>query len=529
MEKDVVKKVSGWIKGEVKYYTCFYKVVLFITAAVYCHNVVNYNVLGVLVTYFTLNLKKDTICRSALLVNVREGLQILVKAGAYYIRSDFRKIIISSTAAYIPGLVMFYLSASNRIPNTSFGLYMFLSVLIAVGKAGGVSFLKTYLLEIAGPENISGIKWRTSIWLSLSGLLLLFPTPLNFDEPWSRMFLNSMYMVGAASFLSFCGSLFSHQRHHPDTKTESTERHRKYPDTSDEYHLKNDHQTLPPDQPFNNDGNQLPESSPTAGAEAQQKSPSLCSVKQENVGKLLLRMIPMWSAFIVFGLVMSTADTFFSVQHNNMDHQIDITYFLLAKGGLKVVSACLCKFLVSRRISRSEQNLALKMIICLGMTFSVLCPSFAWQVEVQRLKIVHERGLHGVLEGTKVPMSDSRLAPQFCLWGLAEGLATSGLDKFFSYHVSKSMEDYGSEVFNTIPIGIGSFLSVVCVSAGKGWFGNTLNQSRLDNYYRMITVLAWINLCWFFFISTFYSTKKEVVEEEADEGIRLQEIIVEVG
>ena len=427
---------------------------------------------------------------------------------------------------------MFYLSASNRIPNTSFGLYMFLSVLIAVGKAGGVSFLKTYLLDelIAGHENISDInynraQWRTKIWLSPAGVLVVFPTALNFDEPWSRMFLNSMYMVGAASFLSFCGSLFSHQRHHPDAKTESTKRHRKYPDTSDEYHLKNDHQTLPPDQPFNNDGNQLPESSPTAGAEAQQKSPSLCSVKQENVGKLLLRMIPMWSAFIVFGLVMSTADTFFSVQHDNMDDQIDTSYFLLAKDVLKEVVAYLFEFLVSRRISRSQQNLALKMIICLGMMFSVLCPSFAWQVEVQRLKIVHERGLHGVSEGTKVPMSDLWLASQFCLWGLAEGLAISGLDEFFSYHVSKSMEDYGSEVFNTIPIGIGSFLSVVCVSACKGWFGNTLNQSRLDNYYRMITIVAWINLCWFFFVSTFYSTKEEV----ADEGIQLQEIIAEVG
>ncbi|RVW48696.1 Protein NRT1/ PTR family 5.4 [Vitis vinifera] len=466
MEQDIVKRVGGWIKGKVKYYICFCRVALFVTAAVYCHNVVNYNVLGV-----------------------------LVKAWAYARRSGFRKIIIFSTAAYILGLVMFYLSASNRIPNTSFGLYMFLSVLIAVGKAGGVSFLKTYLLDelIAGHENISDInynraQWRTKIWLSPAGLIL-------------------------------------HQRHHPDAKTESTKRHRKYPDTSDEYHLKNDHQTLPPDQPFNNDGNQLPESSPTAGAEAQQKSPSLCSVKQENVGKLLLRMIPMWSAFIVFGLVMSTADTFFSVQHDNMDDQIDTSYFLLAKDVLKVVSACLCNFLVSRRISRSQQNLALKMIICLGMTFSVLCPSFAWQVEVQRLKIVHERGLHGVPEGKKVPMSDLWLASQFCLWGLAEGLATSGLDEFFSYHVSKSTEDYGSEVFNKIPIGIGSFLSVVCVSAGKGWFGNTLNQSRLDNYYRMITIVAWINLCWFFFVSTFYSTKEEV----ADEGIQLQEIIAEVG
>ena len=428
--------------------------------------------------------------------------------------------------------MMLYLSASNRIPETNFGLYMFLSVPIAVGKFGGVPFLKTFLLDelIAGSENIpdidrNGARWLINIWLSPAGFLFVFFTPLNFDESWPRVFLNSMCMIGAAGFFSLGASCLSHQRH-PSTKTESTKRHLKYPDTSDAYCLKKDQETLPPDQPFKNDGNQLPESSPTAGTEAQQKSSPLCSVKQGNVAKLLLRMIPMWSAFIVFGLAMSTANTFFIMQDDNMDtHPITTTSFLLGKDVLKEVVAYLCKLLVSSWISKSQQNLAIKMIICLGMMFSVLCPSFAWQVEVQRLKIAHERGLVGMSEDTKVPMSDSWLAPQFCLWGLAEGLAISGLDEFFRYHVSKSMEDYGSEVFNTIPIVIGSFLSVVCVSACGGWFGNTLNQSRLDNYYRMITVMAWINLCWFFFVSTFYSAKEEV----ADEGIQLQEITMEVN
>ena len=57
------------------------------------------------------------------------------------------------------------------------------------------------------------------------------------------------------------------------------------------------------------------------------------------------------------------------------------------------------------------------MRICLGMMFSVLCPSFSWQVEVQRLKIAHEKGLKVMSEDTKVPMSDWWLAPHlFILW-----------------------------------------------------------------------------------------------------------------
>ena len=57
------------------------------------------------------------------------------------------------------------------------------------------------------------------------------------------------------------------------------------------------------------------------------------------------------------------------------------------------------------------------MRICLGMMFSVLCPGFSWQIEVQRLKITHERGLKGMSEDTKVSMSGWWLAPHlFISW-----------------------------------------------------------------------------------------------------------------
>ena len=47
-------------------------------------------------------------------------------------------------------------------------------------------------------------------------------------------------------------------------------------------------------------------------------------------------MIPMWGAFIVFSLVMPTANIFFSMQaDDNMNAHITTSYFLLAKDVLK--------------------------------------------------------------------------------------------------------------------------------------------------------------------------------------------------
>ena len=60
----------------------------------------NYNVVGVLATYFTDAFNQDAIHKSAVLVNILGGLQLVVVASSWaYSRSfGFTKIIIFSTA-----------------------------------------------------------------------------------------------------------------------------------------------------------------------------------------------------------------------------------------------------------------------------------------------------------------------------------------------------------------------------------------------------------------------------------------------
>ena len=68
----------------------------------------NYNVVGVLATYFTEAFKHDAILKSAVLVNVLMGLQVVVLAFTWAYSGSFgiRKIIIFSTAVYV--LVSFF-------------------------------------------------------------------------------------------------------------------------------------------------------------------------------------------------------------------------------------------------------------------------------------------------------------------------------------------------------------------------------------------------------------------------------------
>ncbi|KAG5542302.1 hypothetical protein RHGRI_021990 [Rhododendron griersonianum] len=160
------------------------------------------------------------------------------------------------------------------------------------------------------------------------------------------------------------------------------------------------------------------------------------------------------------------------------------------------------------------------------MVVSVFCCSVAWRVEIRRLRVIAEKGLcvneddHAV-----IPMSILLLAPQFCLLGLMEGIGKQGLDLFFEVQVTDvPMENYGSEL-NEAVIGFGSFLNALLVYGLKSWFRDTLNYglkswfrdtlncSHLDNYFQMLMVPSFVNVGYYWFVSTFYWGRKETKDD----------------
>ncbi|KAF7139572.1 hypothetical protein RHSIM_Rhsim07G0238700 [Rhododendron simsii] len=89
------------------------------------------------------------------------------------------------------------------------------------------------------------------------------------------------------------------------------------------------------------------------------------------------------------------------------------------------------------------------------------------------------------------------------------------------------MEKYGLAL-NDAVIRFGSFLNAVLVDRLKSWFGNTLNcSSRLDNYYQMLMVLSYVNLCYYWFVSTLYWNKRETKDDVEGNQETVIEILVE--
>uniref|UniRef100_A0A2N9FBE9 Uncharacterized protein n=1 Tax=Fagus sylvatica TaxID=28930 RepID=A0A2N9FBE9_FAGSY len=152
-------------------------------------------------------------------------------------------------------------------------------------------------------------------------------------------------------------------------------------------------------------------------------------------------------------------------------------------------------------------------------------PAISAGVETRRLDVIRRHGLLDKPNET-IPMSMFVLLPQFLFLGALDGVSNfSMIDSSLIKLLSRSaptpdqaptpMTSY-SQIFSYGVIGagtVGSVLSVYVVgkaseSGGKpSWFQDTLNKSRLDNYYWTLAALSSINLVLYILVAQWYTYK----------------------
>ena len=242
-------------------------------------------------------------------------------------------------------------------------------------------------------------------------------------------------------------------------------------------------------------------------------------------------MIPMWMTFIMCGVVISIGNTYFLEQATDMNRKV---------GKLKVPLLILKIFYdlvkdyfkdhfkglyvkVTKKVKPERYVPTFGMIV--AMLFSILCCVTAAEVETRRLDVIRR---HGFLDkpNEKFPMSVSWLLPQFLLLGAVDGISNFSIDQFFTTQAPTSMSRY-MKLFSRGVIGagtVGSVLSVYVVGkvserGGRpNWFQDTLNKSRLDNYYWTLTVLSSINLILYVLVAWWYTPNEDDDKATENEG-----------
>ncbi|KAF8391983.1 hypothetical protein HHK36_022323 [Tetracentron sinense] len=227
---------------------------------------------------------------------------------------------------------------------------------------------------------------------------------------------------------------------------------------------------------------------------------------------IILRIIPMWMTFIVCGLVISVGNTYFLAQAIHMNRKL---------GSLHVPVEFLLwyytmtKWAKSRSYEKAKKKFHAAFLASIPLADCILCCIIAALVESKRLHVVQKYGLIDKPDAT-IPMSMFWLLPQLVFLGAIENVAGEILAIFCAQEVPDSMLRYLPLLTEAV-LGagtIGSVLSVYIVDkvskmGGRlSWFHDTLNKSRLDNYYWLLAVLSSINYIVYFLLVAWYNYRK---------------------
>ncbi|KAG7574037.1 Proton-dependent oligopeptide transporter family [Arabidopsis suecica] len=265
----------------------------------------------------------------------------------------------------------------------------------------------------------------------------------------------------------------------------------------------------------------------TESLEQQRKNRwKLCRVTEVEQTKSVIRTVPLFATSLISGIVFSLGNTFFLEQANHMDSKfgswnLPLPLLLLFSEAARLGSRELCVMAAKRHaidLPESPKQTKTPYGIPVSIILSIFCCSIAAHVESRRLKVVRTQGL---LYET-APMSVFWLLPQYILLGSITGIYENSFALYLEETVPEELSQY-MVLFNVGVCGVGIMCNIALVSvvgrlSGGKWFQDTINKSRLDNYYWVLTVFCMFNLLLYFSVTYRYTmcNKKDGATQEND-------------
>lgn len=479
---------------------------MFIFGLIFVHSFVENALVNILITYLPGDLPLP---KSAKAVNLQEGtsavLQILIAFASDAYLSRF-KMVVYSTISYIIGLVLLWNAA--RHTNTEIRTFYLGLVLITIAKAAKEVSLNAFLDDQFMAKDIPTTEEdeerqhsRSQVWwLSASILGALAAVFVSISLELLSM-ISAIAMVVAYLWFWLGAKFYECNRPTGSAisdvlfviKTAVLKRNLLYATIPEQ--LFNNYKGVTHIEPRISWLRWL-DKAPIV-IEEKNRPDKPCSVAQVKEAKFLLRMVPMWMTFLTYSLVDATGSTFFLEQASKINDDFPITVFIILVTVTNFVIECLCDFLFRKIGSEMNGQLIMQGRIGIGMTFSVICCIFAWKNAVHWLYLVK------TYTKPSVHTDIFSLTPQFIFLGIMKGLSEGGLQSFFRSQVSESLRNYGPP-FGECVIGIGKFLSVLCILIFSSWFGQDIDSSRLDKFYAMLTLLSFVNFLIYWLVAHWY-------------------------
>ncbi|KAB2618502.1 protein NRT1/ PTR FAMILY 1.1-like [Pyrus ussuriensis x Pyrus communis] len=265
---------------------------------------------------------------------------------------------------------------------------------------------------------------------------------------------------------------------------------------------------------------------------------SLCTVRQVEELKALIRVLPIWSSSIIISVIISQ-HAFPVLQAKSMERhlfgKIKIPAASFSVFGILTLTIWVAIYdriivpLISKYTKR-PRGLSFKQRIGGGLAISCLAMAVAAEVERHRRQTAIREGFLNKPDGV-VGMSAKWMIPQHCLIGLAEALNAIGQLEFYYSQFPKSMSSIAVALL-TLGFGVGSLVGSLLVTiiadatrkGGVSWVSSNLNKAHYDYYYWIVAGLSVVNVFYFLLCSWAYGhceDKKIWDEEEGEAGEEL--------
>ncbi|XP_027086853.1 protein NRT1/ PTR FAMILY 2.7-like [Coffea eugenioides] len=255
------------------------------------------------------------------------------------------------------------------------------------------------------------------------------------------------------------------------------------------------------------------------------KSWRLCTVKEVEDFKSLIKMLPLWSSALLVAVPLVIQLSMVIIQALTMDRHIG-AHFKIPAGTMPVfisISTCITIFFLDRLLFPVWEKFTHRPITTLqrvgiGHLLDVLSMAVLALVEAKRLKTVQLHNIEGH-DNAVVPMSVFWLVPSLALAGIGEAFHFPGHISFYYQEFPASLKSTSTAVV-ALSIGIGFYMGnalIDLVRKTTDWLPDNINRGRLDNVYWLITILGGLNFCYFLGCACLY--KYQNVENSTDASV----------
>lgn len=272
---------------------------------------------------------------------------------------------------------------------------------------------------------------------------------------------------------------------------------------------------------------------------------SLCTVKQVEELKALIKVLPIWSTGIMISVNINSQHSFPVLQATTMNRDF-IAGFKIPEGSFIVFGVLTMTIWVAiydrlivpilSKYTKRPRGLSYKQRMGIGLVLSCLATTVAALVEKNRRRTAINEGFSNKPFGV-VSMSAMWLVPQYCLIGLAEGFNIIGQIEFYYSQFPKSMTSIAMALFSLgLGLGnlIGSFIIEILDNLTKkgghvSWVTNNLNKGHYDYYYWILTILGVANFFYYIICSWAYGSCEDKKIWDEGNGLNVEDMPLSIG